>query len=303
HAFFKALLFLGAGSVIHAMQNQQDIRAMGGLKKYMPVTHITFLLACLAISGIPPFSGFFSKDEILAAAYQHNKLFWIIGVITAGMTAFYMFRLYAMTFLGQFRGTHEQEHHLHESPAAMTIPLIILAVLSVVGGFVGVPEVFANNAHALEHFLSPVIVRSSEESHNLSHGAELMLMAVSVGVALIAIIYAWTRFSKKPEIAEPEGTGRFLANRWYMDEMYDAIVAKPLLAVAGVFKNVVEKSGIDGVVNGVGRGVQYAGRQIRLMQSGQVGNYILLMVLSMVLMIILVFYGNNLNAVLNYFSK
>jgi NADH-quinone oxidoreductase subunit L len=303
HAFFKALLFLGAGSVIHAMQNQQDIRAMGGLKKYMPITHITFLLACLAISGIPPFSGFFSKDEILAAAYQHNKLFWIIGVITAGMTAFYMFRLYAMTFLGQFRGTHEQEHHLHESPAAMTIPLIILAVLSVVGGFVGIPEVFANNAHALEHFLSPVIVRSSEESHNLSHGAELMLMAVSVGVALIAIIYAWTRFSKKPEIAEPEGTGRFLANKWYMDEAYDAIIAKPLLAIAGVFKNVVEKSGIDGVVNGVGRGVQYAGRQIRLMQSGQVGNYILLMVLSMVLMIILVFYGNNLNPVLNYFSK
>lgn len=131
HAFFKALLFLGAGSVIHSMQNQQDIRAMGGLKKYMPITHITFLLACLAISGIPPFSGFFSKDEILAAAYEHNKVFWIIGVITAGMTAFYMFRLYAMTFLGQFRGTHEQEHHLHESPDAMTIPLIILAVISV----------------------------------------------------------------------------------------------------------------------------------------------------------------------------
>ncbi|MEJ7680460.1 MAG: hypothetical protein WKG06_21935 [Segetibacter sp.] len=128
-------------------------------------------------------------------------------------------------------------------------------------------------------------------------------MAVSVGVALIAIIYAWTRFSKKPEIAEPEGTGKFLANKWYIDELYDAIFAKPLLAIAGVFKNVVEKSGIDGVVNGVGRGVQDAGRQIRLMQSGQVGNYILIMVLSIVLMIILVFYGNNLNPVLNYFSK
>ncbi|HKG68078.1 MAG TPA: NADH-quinone oxidoreductase subunit L [Segetibacter sp.] len=304
HAFFKALLFLGAGSVIHSMQNQQDIRAMGGLKKYMPITHITFLLACLAISGIPPFSGFFSKDEILAAAYEHNKLFWIIGVITAGMTAFYMFRLYAMTFLGQFRGTHEQEHHLHESPAAMTIPLIILAVLSVAGGFVGIPEVFASNAHALGHFLSPVIVSpTSEVAHHLEAGTELMVMAVSVVVALIAIIYAWMRFSKKPEIAEPEGTGRFLANKWYTDELYDAIIAKPLLALAGVFKNVVEKSGIDGVVNGVGRGVQYAGRQIRLMQSGQVGNYILLMVLSMVLMIILVFYGNNLNPVLNYFSK
>lgn len=303
HAFFKALLFLGAGSVIHAMQNQQDIRSMGGLKKYLPVTHITFLLACFAISGIPPFSGFFSKDEILAAAYEHNKLFWIIGVITAGMTAFYMFRLYAMTFLGQFRGTHDQEHHLHESPPAMTIPLIILAILSVVGGFVGIPAVFAPNAHALEHFLSPVIVKSSEAHTSLDRGTELILMAVSVVIALIAIIYAWTRFSKKPEIAEPEGAGKFFANKWYVDELYDSIISRPLLAIAGMFKNVVEKSGIDGVVNGVGRGVQYAGRQIRLMQSGQVGNYILLMVLSIVLMIILVFYGNNLNPFFNYFSK
>jgi NADH-quinone oxidoreductase subunit L len=302
HAFFKALLFLGAGSVIHAMQNQQDIRSMGGLKKYMPITHITFLIACLAIAGIPPFSGFFSKDEILAAVYEHNKLFWVIGLITSGMTAFYMFRLYAMTFAGQFRGTHDQEHHLHESPFAMTIPLIILAILSAVGGFVGIPEVFASNAHALQHFLSPVIAKSGEEAH-VNSGTELMLMAISVVVALIAVTYAWTRFSKKPEIAEPEGAGKFLANKWYIDELYDTIIAKPLLAIAAFFKNVVEKSGIDGVVNGVGRSVQYAGRQIRLMQSGQVGNYILLMVLSIVLMIILVFYGNNLNPVLNYFSK
>jgi NADH-quinone oxidoreductase subunit L len=303
HAFFKALLFLGAGSVIHAMHHEQDIRSMGGLKKYLPITHITFLLACLAISGIPPFSGFFSKDEILAAAYEHNKVLWVVGVITAGMTAFYMFRLYAMTFLGQFRGTHEQEHHLHESPSAMTIPLIILAILSVVGGFVGIPEVFAPNAHALEHFLSPVIAKSSEAAHGLDHGTEYMLMGVSVGLAVIAIIYAWTRFSKKPEIAEPQGAGKFFAEKWYVDELYDAIVARPLLAMANFFKNVIEKSGIDGIVNGVGRGVNYAGRQIRLMQSGQVGNYILLMVLSMVLMIILVFYGNNLNPILNYFSK
>ena len=124
HAFFKALLFLGAGSVIHAMHHEQDIRNMGGLKKYLPVTHITFLLGCIAIAGIPPFSGFFSKDEILAAAYESNKIYWVIGVLTAGMTAFYMFRLYATTFLGNFRGTHEQEHHLHESPPAMTIPLM-----------------------------------------------------------------------------------------------------------------------------------------------------------------------------------
>ncbi|HEX8357949.1 MAG TPA: NADH-quinone oxidoreductase subunit L [Segetibacter sp.] len=303
HAFFKALLFLGAGSVIHAMHHEQDIRVMGGLKKYMPVTHITFLLACLAISGIPPFSGFFSKDEILAAAFEHNKILWAIGAITAGLTAFYMFRLYVMTFLGKFRGTHDQEHHLHESPVAITVPLIILAVLSVVAGFVGIPEVFASDAHYLQHFLSPVIVESAEGSHALSHSTEWMLMAVSVALAAIAIIYAWTRFSKKPEVAEPVGAGKLLANKWYVDELYDQIIAKPLLSLAAFFKNVVEKSGIDGVVNGVGRGVNYAGRQIRLMQTGLVGNYILLMVLSMVLMIILVFYGNNLNPILNYFSK
>lgn len=304
HAFFKALLFLGAGSVIHAVHNQQDIRFMGGLKKYMPVTHVTFLLACFAISGIPPFSGFFSKDEILAAAFEYNKLFWIVGVITSAMTAFYMFRLYIMTFAGKFRGTADQEHHLHESPKAMTIPLIILAILSVIGGFVGIPTTFAANAHALSHFLSPVIAQHSEAYEGISRGTELLLMAVSVGVAIIAIIYAWNRFSKKPEVAEHEGAaGKFLSNKWYVDELYDTIITRPLLAIAASLKNIVEKSGIDGVVNGVGKGVQYAGRQIRLMQSGLVGNYILLMVLSIVLMIILIFYGNNLNPVINYFAK
>jgi NADH-quinone oxidoreductase subunit L len=303
HAFFKALLFLGAGSVIHAMHHEQDIRVMGGLKKSMPITHITFLLGCLAIAGIPPFSGFFSKDEILAAAFEHNKILWAIGVITAGLTAFYMFRLYAMTFLGKFRGTHEQEHHLHESPRAITIPLIVLAVLSVIGGFVGIPEVFASNSHYLDHFLSPVIQKSVDANGTLSHGTEYMLMGVSVGLAAIAIIYALSRFTKSPEVGEPEGAGKFLANKWYVDELYDNIIAKPLFGLAAFFKNVIEKSGIDAVVNGVGKGVNYAGRQIRFMQSGLVGNYILLMVLSIVLMIILVFYGNNLNPVFNYFSK
>ncbi|TDH25509.1 NADH-quinone oxidoreductase subunit L [Segetibacter sp. 3557_3] len=302
HAFFKALLFLGAGSVIHAVHNQQDIRYMGGLKKHMPITHITFLLACLAISGIPPFSGFFSKDEILAAAYAHNPVLWIVGVITAALTAFYMFRLYAMTFLGTFRGTHDQEHHLHESPSAMTIPLIVLAVLSVIGGFVGIPEVFAPNAHALANFLSPVIVAPAE-SHHLSHATEYMLMGVSVGLAAIAIFYAWTRFSKRPEIADATGAGKMLANKWYIDELYDAAIARPLVAFGGFLNRFVEKSGIDAVVNGVGKGVQYTSNKIRLLQSGQVGNYILMMVLSMVLMILLIFYGHNLTPILNKVFK
>ena len=302
HAFFKALLFLGAGSVIHAMHHEQDIRMMGGLKKKLPITHITFLLGCLAIAGIPPFSGFFSKDEILAAAYAHNPVLWIVGVATAGLTAFYMFRLYATTFLGKFRGTHEQEHHLHESPSAMTVPLIILAILSVVGGFIGIPTVFAENAHSLEHFLSPIIAKPTT-AHHLEHSTEYMLMGVSVGLAILAIIYAWTKYSKNPEIAEPQGAGKLLANKWYVDEMYDAIIARPLQRLAGVLNSVIEKSGIDGLVNGVGKGIQYAGRQIRLVQSGQVGNYILMMVLGMVLMILLIFYGNNLTPVINKIFK
>ncbi len=161
HAFFKALLFLGAGSVIHAMSGEQDMRNMGGLKKYMSITHITFLLGCIAIAGMPPFSGFFTKDEILAAAFAKNPLYWGIGVVGALMTAFYMFRLYAMTFLGKFSGTHEQEHHLHESPAAITIPLIILAILAVIGGLVGIPEVFMHGGHRLEAFLEPVFARAN----------------------------------------------------------------------------------------------------------------------------------------------
>src|SRR5450631_2407265 len=157
HAFFKALLFLCAGSVIHAMGGEQDMRKMGGLKKSLPITHFTFLMGCLAISGIPPFSGFFSKDEILTAAYAKNPIYYIIGVTGAMITAFYMFRLYATTFLGKFRGTEQQQHHLHESPASMTIPLIVLAFGAVFGGLLGIPELFAKNGNWLGNFLSPVL--------------------------------------------------------------------------------------------------------------------------------------------------
>jgi NADH-quinone oxidoreductase subunit L len=288
HAFFKALLFLGAGSVIHAMHNEQDIRKMGGLKKYLPVTHITFLLGCLAIAGIPPFSGFFSKDEILAAAYEKNPVYYVIGVAGAMMTAFYMFRLYATTFLGQFRGTSQQQHGLHESPAAITIPLIVLAILAVIGGFVGIPKVILPDAHKLEQFLSPVFASSAklQEVHVENAGTEWMLMLVSAGLALIAVVYAWNHFSKKPELGEAHGFGKVLANKWYVDELYDAIFVRPLNALARVLNNVVEKSVIDWIVNGVGRLVQYGSRQIRLLQSGQVGGYVLLMVISLVILFV-----------------
>lgn len=301
HAFFKALLFLGAGSVIHAMGGEQDMRNMGGLKKYMSVTHITFLIGCLAIAGMPPFSGFFSKDEILAAAFAHNetegKILWAVGVLTAFMTAFYMFRLYAMTFLGKFRGTHEQEHHLHESPAAITIPLVVLAILAIVGGWVGIPKVFMEGGHRLETFLEPIFAASNKiaathAESELSHGTEYALMGISVGGALIALLYAWNKFSKYQKSDAPEtGLGKVLANKWYIDEIYDTIIVKPIRSIGSFFNNIIEKKGIDGFVNGVGKAVNYGSRQIRLLQSGQVGVYVLLMVIGILILFIVQLFG------------
>ena len=289
HAFFKACMFLGAGSVIHAMSGEQDMRNMGGLKKYMPITNITFLLSCFAIAGVPPFSGFFSKDEILAAAELKNPILYYIGVAGALMTAFYMFRLYAMTFIGKFRGTHEQEHHLHESPPAMTIPLIVLAILAVIGGFIGIPEAFANNAHWLEHFLAPVFAQSKalQPEHLGDSSHELLMMGIVTVLVIVTIVWSWRKFATYQATSEEEsGLGRVLENKWYVDEAYNGAVVKPVNGLAGFFKNVVEKSGIDGLVNGTGRFVQYSSRQLRLLQSGQVGNYILFMVLSIVMLFI-----------------
>jgi NADH-quinone oxidoreductase subunit L len=283
HAFFKALLFLGSGSVIHAVSGQQDIRFMGGLGKKMKITYITFLIACLAIAGIPPFSGFFSKDAILLGTFEHDKFLYVIGVITAGLTAFYMFRLLFITFGGSFRGTEEQRHHIHESPAAMTIPLIILAILSIVGGFVGVPEVIMQGGEKLTAFLEPVI---PHVAHQVEHSTEYMLMALTAVVSIIAIAIAWFRYRNYKE-EQPSAFGKVLENKWYVDELYNSVIVQPVNKL-GVFANkYLEKSGIDALVNGVGRLVHYGGRQLRWMQSGQVGSYILLMVISMVMFFVL----------------
>jgi NADH-quinone oxidoreductase subunit L len=212
-------------------------------------------------------------------------------VAGALMTAFYMFRLYALTFQGSFRGTDKQASHLHESPSAMTIPLVVLAILSVVGGFVGIPEVFMQDAHRLEHYLAPVLSSGAvpDQAHgHLSHSFELMLMGGTVLLILAVIFYAWRKFSRYEKSDAPAtGLARILENKWYVDEIYEAIVSKPLRAMGGFLGSVVEKSAIDGIVNGVGRGVQYAGRQFRLLQSGQVGSYILIMVVATVLFFII----------------
>ena len=286
HAFFKALLFLGSGSVIHAVGGQQDIRFMGGLRKKLPVTYITFLIGCLAIAGIPPLSGFFSKDAILLGVFENDKFLYVIGVITAGLTAFYMFRLLFITFGGQFRGTEEQKHHIHESPAAMTIPLIVLAVLSVVGGFLGVPEVFVHGGEKLGAYLSPIIPAIE---HHISHATELLLMGLTTLVAVVAIVVAWMRYKTYRE-EQPSAFGKLLQNKWYVDELYDSVVVQPLNKLGFVANRYFEKSGIDALVNGVGRLVNYGGRQLRWLQSGQVGSYVLLMVISMVLFFVLQFF-------------
>ena len=192
HAFFKALLFLGSGSVIHAMGGEQDIRNMGGLSKKLKITYFTFLIGCIAIAGIPPFSGFFSKDAILLSVFEKNPVLYGIALFGALLTAFYMFRLLIVTFTGKFRGTHEQEHHLHESPALMTVPLIILAVLAIIGGFVGIPEVFAKGGDKLTEFLSPVIAQ--HEGHEVSHSTEYLVMGLSTVLVIAAIIFAWFSF-------------------------------------------------------------------------------------------------------------
>jgi NADH-quinone oxidoreductase subunit L len=283
HAFFKALMFLGSGSVIHAMGGEQDIRKMGGLHKHMKITSLTFLIGCLAISGIPGFSGFFSKDEILAGAFGHGPLLYGIALFAALLTAFYMFRLYFITFRGTFRGTHEQEHHLHESPSAMTIPLIILAILSVIGGFIGVPEALGGK-HELAQFLAPVIKISA---HHLDHTTEYILMGLSTTLVLASIFTAYSLYKNYKSEGDATGFGKVLQNKWYVDELYNTAIVQPLSALGTFFNNIIEKKGIDGFVNGVGKAVNYGSRQIRLLQSGQVGAYVLLMVIGMLLLFII----------------
>ncbi len=292
HAFFKALLFLGAGSVIHAMSNEQDMRNMGGLRKKLPITFITMFLGTLAIAGLPPFAGFFSKDEILAHVFEHNKLLWAIGILGAMCTAFYMFRMLFLTFWGSFRGTKEQEHHLHESPFSMTFPLIVLAVLSVVGGFIGVPEVL-HGSNWLANYLNPIFEASNAkmEAGALSHSTEYALMAVSVGGVLIAIIYATVRYVSKAHVpaldSEPKSALANLSyNKFYFDEFYNAIIQKPLDILSNFFYKIIDKLGIDGLVNGLGTGSQEASKTFRLLQSGNVGFYIFAMVIGIISVLI-----------------
>jgi NADH-quinone oxidoreductase subunit L len=280
HAFFKALLFLGAGSVIHAMSGEQDIRNMGGLSKKIKTTYFTFLIGTLAIAGFPFFSGFFSKDAILLATYGHNKTIYGFALLGAMLTGFYMFRLLLLTFHGSFRGTEEQKHHVHESPAAMTVPLIILAILSFAGGFIELPAVFGETADRLTQFLFSAVPLNTV--HHVSHSMEWALMGLATGLVLVAVLFAYFKY-RKYSPTEEKGLGKVLENKWYVDELYDSIIVKPLNKLADFFDKVFESQVVDWIVNGAGKAVNYGSRQLRLLQSGHVGSYILLMVISMLL--------------------
>lgn len=286
HAFFKALLFLGSGSVIHAMGGEQDMRAMGGLGKKMRVTQITMLIGCLAIAGIPGFSGFFSKDEIMAMAWGQSQMLYWGGMLVSVMTAFYMFRLYALTFAGKFRGTKEQETHLHESPASMTIPLVVLAVFSVIGGYVGLPAVFSEH-HWLNEFLGTVV-------HNGAHGhpdhsTEWMLLGIASAVAIVFSVWGYMA-NRNPRFQNNTGLALVLENKWYVDELYDAVIARPLEMLSRFTDKVIERMGIDGIVNGVGRTVRWGADRLRLLQTGQLGTYLFVIVIGMAVLFAIGFF-------------
>ncbi|MDB4924311.1 NADH-quinone oxidoreductase subunit L [Mucilaginibacter sp.] len=288
HAFFKALLFLGAGSVIHAMGGEQDMRKMGGLSGKIKITFITMLVGTIAIAGIPPFSGFFSKDEILAAAFAHSTTFYVVGVITAMLTSFYMFRMMYLTFWGKFRGAYEQEHHLHESPPSMTIPLIVLAILSAIGGMIGVPAVMGGH-HELGAYLAPVFEASNKllVAHELSSSTEWLLMGLSVGGALIAMAYAYIQYVKNASVPVSDEEERpaltsLSYNKFYIDELYDTLIRKPLDTLSVFFYKVVDRLGIDGLVNGLGKGAVESSKGLRLLQTGNVGFYIFMMVAGII---------------------
>ncbi|WP_443947646.1 NADH-quinone oxidoreductase subunit L [Pedobacter sp. AW1-32] len=291
HAFFKALLFLGAGSVIHAMHHEQDMRHMGGLKSKLKNTYATMMIGTIAIAGLPPFSGFFSKDEILANAFEHNKVLWAIGLFTAFLTAFYMFRMMFLTFFGKYRGTHHEESHIHESPASMTIPLIVLAILAAVGGALNIPHVFGGNTW-LEHWLSPVV---AQHELNLDHTTEYALMGVSVLAALAATIYAYSKYVKGAHVpvadeAPRSALAKLSYNKFYLDEIYEFLVTKPLDALSKFFYKIIDNKVIDGIVNGLGWGTNETSKGIRLLQSGNVGFYIFMMVFGIIALLLYTLY-------------
>lgn len=277
HAFFKACLFLGSGSVIHALHGEQDMRRMGGLKKAMPITFITMLVSSMAISGIFPFAGFWSKDEILMVAFEHNKALWIVGSVASIMTAFYMFRLMYLTFFNDFRGTDEQKHHLHESPALITIPLIVLAILATVGGAISLP----GNSW-LNHYLAPIMSNAKHGEHHLDSTA-YMLMGIALVGAIVGIAIAYVKYIKQRQLPEEDeqisGVNKVLYNKYYVDEAYELIFVKPINFLSRFFRDYIETA-LSGLVFGFGKVTTELGYYGRKIQNGNIGLYLFAFVLG-----------------------
>lgn len=318
HAFFKALLFLGSGSVIHSLSGEQDMRKMGGLWNKIPTTARTFVAASIAIAGIPPLAGFFSKDAILGHAFENSPILWLLGFITAGMTAFYMFRLVNMTFFGKSRVDHEVEHHIHESPSSMTVPLMILAGLSIVGGWVGWPEALGGSDR-FSQFLAPVMAHHGAEAAEAARASsggstEYLLMALSVAIAAAGIWLAYRWYIQRPEvpgkIAASSGfLYTLLYNKYYVDQIYDAMFVnrtKDLALTLGAFdRGVINGIGVDGagwltritsrismvwdswivdgLVNLAARIVWVLSYPVRMLQTGRVSRYALFMLLGVLI--------------------
>jgi NADH-quinone oxidoreductase subunit L len=295
HAFFKALLFLGAGSVIHGLSGEQDMRKMGGLKTALPKTHVTMLAGTLAIAGIFPFAGFFSKDEILWNAWQHGgPVLWGAGVVGAFLTAFYMFRLYFMTFHGTSRVPEDARHHLHESPDSMVVPLILLAVLSVVGGWIQMP--LLSGGQRLDAFLEPVFADAAAlAGRGMEHaghapGVEVTLMLISLVVALAGVLVAHRFYVLDPGaparlVERAKGLYRLIFNKYWVDELYNAAVVQPIYRMSMQLWERFDAAVIDGAANGLGRMVERGSGLLRLAQTGYVQVYALIMTLGLVVVV------------------
>ena len=291
HAFFKALLFLGAGSVIHAMSGEQDMRFMGGLKSKIPVTYWTFLIGTLAIAGIPPLSGMVSKDEILTALWAKSPIIWGLTLFSAALTGVYMFRLLFLTFFGKFRGTEEQKHHLHESPISMTLPLVVLAILSVVGGFLNLPHFLGEGtSQKLAHWLHPIYVPGIAHPE-VEFGTEMILLAFTIIMVVVIFFVLRNIYITKKKMALPEeeykGLERLSAKKLFVDELYNATVVKPVEGLGHgtrMFDKLLNK-----FFDYIGFGAVDSGRTFKKFQNGNVENYVLIMSLAIGLILIVNF--------------
>jgi NADH-quinone oxidoreductase subunit L len=316
HAFFKGLLFLAAGSVIHAVGGEQDMRRMGGLRTKIPVTFWTMTAGTLAIAGIPGLAGFFSKDEILWRVYQASWIYWVVGIVTALLTSFYMFRLWFLTFFGEYRGAadgtaggHGHSAHdadashgngaIHESPPVMVVPLVILAILSVVGGYVGVPGSLGGG-NRFDNFLGPVFRSTApalNSQHNApgetnprvqqtegtepqtSHATELIFTGISVAAALLGFGLAWTFYYRNPKLPQRVATALdgfydAVVHKYYVDELYGKLFVKPLVeGSTRILWQGVDQQLIDGTVNNTADAARHVSDEARHMQSGNLRSY------------------------------